>query len=86
VIFAVFDVSLAVNLCINCSFFTFIGLKMSNWTALDASGSLLSLHCLLKHGDGLFSFSPAVRWRRLGVAVIAAFVIDRSVHVHVFAV
>ena len=27
VIFAVLDVSLAVNLCINCSFFTFLNLK-----------------------------------------------------------
>jgi len=27
VIFAVLDVSLAVNLCINCSFFTFINIK-----------------------------------------------------------
>ena len=28
VIFAVLDVSLDVNLCINCSFFTFIGVKI----------------------------------------------------------
>ena len=40
VIFAVLDVSLDVNLCINCSFFTFITImnairKWSGWLALS---------------------------------------------------
>ena len=37
VIFAVLDVSLAVNLCINCSFFTFILLKVRE-VSLKKSG------------------------------------------------
>ena len=37
VIFAVLDVSLAVNLCINCSFFTFISLwlGLDHWSVYD---------------------------------------------------